>query len=71
MTTQAKAIPMTAISRSVIQFISSEFPAGVSQKVLDAYAANSCLPDTIWHDGKAHPVKERFYDWYLSKTPAN
>lgn len=71
MTTQAKIIPMTAISCSVIKFITSEFPAGVSQKVLGAYAENRCLPETIWHDGKTYPVKELFYDWFLSKTPAN
>lgn len=66
-----RTIPMTAISRDVIRYITQEFPAGASQKVLDAYAAKCCLPDFIQHGGKSLPVKEPFYDWYLSQKTSH
>lgn len=60
-------LPMTAISRDVIHFVTTQFPAGASRKVLNAYAAMRELPDKVTHAGKSYPVKEMFYDWYLSK----
>lgn len=50
MTTNDHTIPMTAISRDVIHFISSQFAAGASKKILDVYAVNRCLPDYVQHN---------------------
>ena len=72
MTDKTIQLPMTAISRDVIHFVTQEFPAGASRKILDAYAAMRQLPESVTHAGKAYPVKEMFYDWFLNKqTPTN
>ena len=67
MTTKVPELQMVDISRDVIHFVTTEFPAGASRKVLDAYAAMRQLPENIMHAGKSYPVKELFYDWYLNK----